>query len=284
MRREVFKGAFLFVEGPSDGRFYGMFVDQNVCQIIIAYNRFNVIETCRILEGENFKGTIGIIDADFDHLEEKIPDVSSVFQTDLHDSECFMLSTKAFEKLLSECASQEKLKAWQKTYVSDVRGHLLQQAAITGGLLWHSNRTGLGLCFRDLEVKEYVDEAGLKIDIPQFIKHVKNKSQKYDSKNEQLAVAIQERLEASDKIWQIVRGHDLVDLLSFAFRKTLGNWKAQEVTREHIERGLRLAYSEDDFFQTEIFSKIRAWEATNPPFRIFRYLPQVPLSFASQKS
>jgi hypothetical protein len=138
MRRQVFSGTFLYVEGASDGKFYGMFTDQVHCQIIVAHNRFNVIEACRILEMEKFAGAIGIIDADFDHLEQRIVDVSCVFQTDMHDAECFMLSARAFDKVLSEFASPDKLKAWQASYVSDVRTHFLQEAAIIGGLLWHS--------------------------------------------------------------------------------------------------------------------------------------------------
>src|SRR5439155_12678001 len=102
MRREVFKGAFLFVEGSSDGKFYGMFTDQSECQILIAHNRFNVVEACRILEAERFTGAIGVIDADFNHLEGITPNVSLVFQTDMHDTECFMLSTSAFDKVLSD--------------------------------------------------------------------------------------------------------------------------------------------------------------------------------------
>jgi len=83
----------------------------------------------------------------------------------MHDGECFMLSTCAFDKLLSEFASQDKLKAWQQSYSADVRSHLLQQAIIIGGLLWHSNQSGLNLCFKELEAKEYVDDGDLKVDV-----------------------------------------------------------------------------------------------------------------------
>ena len=276
MRRELFKGAFLYVEGPTDCKFYGMFIDQNACQIIVAFNRFNVVEACRILDKENFAGAIGIIDADFNHLDGRTPDVPSVFQTDMHDGECFMLSTNAFNKILFEFASPDKLKAWQESYVTDFRSHLLLQAAFVGSLLWHSNKVVLNLCFTDLEAKEYVGDLDLKVDVPKLVNHVKNKSQgkAKELKDEQLIVGIEERLRATDKMWQVVRGHDVIDILSFAFRRALGNLRAQEATREHIERGLRLAYAEDDFSQTNLFAQIRKWEAANPPFRVFRDLRQ----------
>ena len=267
------------MEGASDAKLYGMFVDQKSCQIIIAHNRFNVVEACRILEVESFGGVIGIIDADFDHLEGKIPDVSIIFQTDMHDAECFMLSTSAFDKLVSEFASEEKLSAWQKRYAADMRSHLTQQAAIIGTLLWHSNCTCLNLCFRELDAKEYVIEPDLQVDALKLIKHVKNKSKRYDLPDEHLAHELEQRLKVSDKFWQMVRGRDVINILSFAFRRTLGSWKSQEATCEHIERGLRLAYTEDDFSQTKLYSKIREWEAAHTPFRIFRNLRQQALKF-----
>lgn len=274
MRRALFAGTFVFAEGTSDAKLYGMFIDKNECQIIIAHNRFNVVEACRVLESDNFAGAVGIVDADFDHLEGNVLGLASVFQTDMHDGECFMLATGAFEKLLLECAAQEKIQAWQKCNVIDVRSHLLQQAVVIAGLLWHSNRSGLNLCFSELEPKEYVDDNDLKLDIPKFIRHVKNKSQRHDLNDKELTAALHQKLESSDRIWQMVRGHDVIDLLCFALRKTLGSWKAQEATREHIERGLRLAYAEDDFCQTQLFLQIRKWEADHKPFRVFRNLRQ----------
>jgi hypothetical protein len=160
----------------------------------------------------------------------------------------------------------------------DVRSHLLQQAAIVGSLLWHSIHSELNLCFAELEAKEYVNETDLRIDVMKFVSHVKNKTQRQDLSSEELADGMRQRLTACDRIWQLVRGHDVIDILAFALRKTLGNWKAQESTREHIERGLRLAYAEDDFVQTHLCISIRAWETSHPAFRVFRNLRQQTLA------
>jgi hypothetical protein len=108
---------------------------------------------------------------------------------------------------------------------------------------------------------------------------VKNKSQRHDLPDDQLAVGIRQRLTEGTDIWQLVRSHDVIDILSFAFRKTLGTWKALDVTRERLEQGLRLAYSEDDFSQTRLFGQIRQWEASHMPFRVFRIIGQKSLEF-----
>ena len=66
-----------------------------------------------------------------------------------------------------------------------------------------------------------------------------------------------------------VRGHDFVDLLTLAFRKTWGSCSALDVTRERLELSLRLAYSENDFVNTHLFSQVRAWSTDHPPFKVF---------------
>ena len=279
MRRALFKGVFLYVEGPSDERFYHKFLEPNQCQIIICHGRANVSDACQILEVANFDGAIGIIDADFDRLEGKNTGRSNVFQTDMHDAENFMLSTVAFDKLIHEMATPDKLEAWQSNYTADVRGHLLQQAAHVCALLWHSLRSELKLCFDELEAKEYVDERSLTVDVPKLLNHVKNKSQRHDLPDDQLTAGIQDRLKECSDLWQLVRGHDVIDILSFALRRTLASWKALDVTPERLEQGLRLAYSEDAFSQTQLFCLIRQWESSHVRFRVFHTIGQKHLEF-----
>ena len=185
-----------------------------------------------------------------------------------------MLSTVAFDKNLSEYASENKLTTWQNKYVVDIRSHLLEEATKIGCLLWHSNRSGLNLCFDGLEIKNFTDEFNLKVDAIKLVDHVKSKSHRHDLTNEELVHGLESMKGTSNNLWQMIRGHDLIDLLAFAFRKTLGSCKSQEVAQANIERGLRLAYSEDNFSETELFAQIRNCEATHAPFRIFRDLHQ----------
>jgi hypothetical protein len=274
MRRAVFKGAFLFVEGPSDARFYGKFVCAELCQIIVGYSRFNVIEACRILEKEQFAGVVGIVDADFDHLHKNVPDLDSVFQTDMHDADCFMLSAKTFLGVLVEFCSSDKLSEWEKKYGVDLPAHLLSQCVLIGAFLWYSRSLNLELSFDDLEPKEYCGSESLNIDLVKLVRHVKNKSRRHDLAEKTLISGIQEYLAKSDQHWQVIRGHDVIDVLCFALRKTVGSCNALEATKEHLRRALRLVYSEEFFSQTVLFNKIRTWEAENPPYKIFRDVSQ----------
>jgi hypothetical protein len=279
MRRAAFKGAFLFVEGPSDEKLYGLFVDQNHCQLIIAHGRTHVIETCRILDKGGFAGFLGIVDADFDHLGSKSVEAPNVFQTDLHDGECSMLSTSAFTKLLDQLAIKTRLAAWKNLHSADVRQHLLQEASTIGYLLWYSNLNDLRLCFQDLDLKDCADSKSLRIDLNLLVKHVKNKSARHDLPDAFLIAGISERMSVTTELWQIVRGHDFIDLFALGLRGPFGNWRALEVPRERLELELRLAYSYDLFSDTRLFRKISDWETAQKTFRVFTVMNQKKLNF-----
>lgn len=271
MRRALFKGTLLYVEGESDERLFGMFVNHDQCQIIIAHTRSNVIEACRILETAGFPGAIGIVDADFEHIEGKVGNLRTVFSTDVHDIECLMLLSTAFDRLLFQFVSHEKLKTWQTTYKRDIRTHLAQMAACIGCFLWHSLRSvpELKLTFEGLDPGQFVDSKSLEINLHQLVTHVKNKSLRQDLVNAELLAGIEARLPTPSDLWQVVRGHDFIDILSFALRKTIGSWPSLDVRRERLEQSLRLAYSKEHFTSTQLFSKLQAWVAINPPFVIF---------------
>jgi hypothetical protein len=269
MRRAAFKGSFMYVEGPSDQKFYGMFVDGSHCQIIIAHSRSNVIEACSILVADHFRGTVGIIDADFDHIANSPEAPATVFRTDLHDAECMMLASSAFEKVLFEFASNEKLQNWQMTRSRKIGEHLLQQAAKVGALVWHSLRNQINLKFEDLAPKEFMDEASLVVDETKLIAHVKNKSHRQDLAPHDLAAGMKSILEANLDGWQITRGHDYVDLLGFSLRKTLGSCDALQVARSSLEVALRLAYSGADFRKTRLYTRIANFQEFEKPFEFF---------------
>src|SRR5437016_2205089 len=147
MRRSVFKGAFLFVEGDSDERLYGIFTNHEKCQIIICHGRANSFDACRNLREAGTLGILAIADADFEHLEGRNPPVDCVLFTDWHDAECMMLRGSAFERVVSQFISREKFATWSEDHGSDVRQYLLNQSVSVGYLLWHSIAGGLGLDF-----------------------------------------------------------------------------------------------------------------------------------------
>jgi len=268
MRRELFKGAFLLVEGESDERLYGIFVDCDNCQTIICHGRENLFDTCRILNDNHFAGVLGVADADFDHIEGREPPFANLYYTDWHDAECMMLRGAALDRIISQFTSRDKLSSWCDSYGRDVRQHLLVHSASVGFLLWHSNKNGLGLSFDNLEAKEYFDRKSLVVDVAKLVKHVKNKSSRHDLPDDELIEGIYERQTLREDLWQIVRGHDVIDVLGYAFRYAWGTCTAHDVSLEVLEQSLRLAFPAEEFANTALFRRIREWEKENQPYLV----------------
>ena len=70
---------------------------------------------------------------------------------------------------------------------------------------------------------------------------------------------------------QICNGHDLIELLSIALTKFIGNKGQQEVRIEALESSLRISYRIEDFKQTQLYTKIVEWENQNGK-QVFRKL------------
>ena len=268
MRRAVFKGAFLFVEGESDERLYGIFANYDKCKIIICHGRENLFDACRILREAGIVGILGIADADFENLAGHNPPVDCILFTDWHDAECMMLRGEAFDRLVSQFVSREKFGAWCGAHGSDVRQHLLNQSVMVGYLLWHSVANSLALDFDNLEVKEFMERTTLMTSVDDLVQHVKNKSSRHDLPNDQLLAGLNQRSEMSGDFWQVARGPDFDDSLGYAFRYAWGSAPAQSVTIERLEQCLRLAFPVHEFAATRLFQRIKNWEGNNGSYRI----------------
>lgn len=269
MRRALFSGAFLFVEGESDERLFRRFVVASSSQLIIAFSRANAIEACRILHESGFDGVIGIVDSDFDFLDDVHPPAPNIFYTDCHDIECLMLRSSAFETVLSQYVSNDKISTWIASNGPDIRNHLLQGSMVMGSLLRHSNAAKLNLTFNSMEVKEFIDINTLAIDRTEYVRHIKNKSGRHDIADIMLLEAIDCILGKGPEHWYVTCGHHYVLILGYALRKALGTCDALDVTPERIEQSLRLAYSFDEFRGTALYADIKAWQVSHSPFIIF---------------
>ena len=109
--RAVHKGSVLIVEGYSDSRLYGKFIDGDNCQIVNAYNKSSAVRVTELLEKKNFFGIVTIVDADFWSIEGYEHPSSNILRTDTHDLETMLVSSPALDHVLAEYGSQDKIMA-----------------------------------------------------------------------------------------------------------------------------------------------------------------------------
>ncbi|MEH2452589.1 DUF4435 domain-containing protein [Nostoc sp.] len=270
LRRSTYTGTFLLVEGSSDKTFYKRFVDKLVCELVETSgkpsSKQRAIEILKILEQSNFQGVLAIVDADFDRLETLLYTSPNLLRTDSHDLETMLINSPAFNKVLAEFGSEEKIAQFNR----DIRLVLVQNGISVGYLLWISKYDGLNLTFEGITFSKFIDEQTLQIDELKLIQEIKNKSQAFSLNEKYLQERLKSQKSNNHDPWQICCGHDLVEILSFGLRKVLGSNKAADVEPNSLERSLRLAYEEIYFHQTQLYLEIRTWESKNQPFRVLQ--------------
>jgi hypothetical protein len=270
LRRSNFSGTFLLVEGSSDRIFYERFVDKVACASISISgkpsSKLRVIAVLSTLEKSNFQGVLAVVDADFDRLEVSSHSSPNLIRTDTHDLETMLLNSSALKKVIAEFGSEEKIVKLGR----DVRTVLLEAGMPIGYLLWISQLDELNLTFDGITFSKFIDDQTLQIDELKLIQEVKNKSQAFALRSEDLKQRLTNQKSDNHDPWQVCCGHDLVEILSLGLRRTIGSAKTSDVEPNSLERSLRLAYEETYFCKTQMYLSICSWESKNQPFKILR--------------
>lgn len=274
LRRSTYLGTFLLVEGSSDKIFYERFVDKSACELVSVSgkpsSKLRAIAILKILEEESkFRGVLAIVDADFDRLATPLHYSLNLLYTDTHDLETMLINSPAFDKVVSEFSSEEKIVQFNRDK-QDIRLALLEAGISVGYLLWISQRDGLSLTFDGIIFSRFIHEQTLQIDELKLIREVKNKSRAFSLKEEDLQQRLTDQKSNNHDPYQVCCGHDLVEILSIGLRKAIGSNKAADVEPNNLERNLRLAYEEVYFRETQLYIHIRNWESSNQPFKVLR--------------
>jgi 5S rRNA maturation endonuclease (ribonuclease M5) len=260
------EGVFLIVEGHSDKLIYERLVNKQEVRVTIASGKNNAIKALSILEKEdNFRRVVAVIDADFSRIEQQIPDSNNLFLTDEHDLEMMLIKSAAFDKLLKERGSEEKIKA----FTEDIRETLLKLGQEIGKLRLLSLRNKLDLKFEGLKFGKFIDKEKLSINIDELISSIKNHSQKLSLDEQQIKQDLSVISDENHDPWQLCCGHDFISILAIALWKVLGTWNANDVKKEDLERELRLAYELSYFYQTQIYQLMVNWQSNHHPYKIF---------------
>jgi len=267
MMRTNHKGTMVIVEGPSDRTAYRNLLDQDACRIVIAHGHENATGALRILEDDGFDGILTIIDADFMHAEKRSSPLANLVTTDLHDLECMMMASPAFEKVLSEFAEPSRLEAFEERAGCPFVATILRNIMTVGYLRWLSLQDQLGLDFKGLKFHKFVERDDLRVDVAKLIGEVKNNSRQHGLDERDIQSRIETLRDSDHDPWQICCGHDLVSVLSFALRRTIAARNPTDVKPEALERALRLAYESAYFRDSELYKLIRSWESAHPSYK-----------------
>ncbi|MBF0336949.1 MAG: DUF4435 domain-containing protein [Nitrospirae bacterium] len=262
-RTSGYGGSFFIVEGETDVRLYGDFINASSCRILSGYGREKVIKILEILETGKFHGILAVVDADYWRLDNYVITSKNLLMTDTHDIETMILQSAAFDKFISEYRSSDKLKT------SNVLDLLTNNALPIGYLRWISSRTqkNLDLIFKDIKYEVFIDHVTLSIDVKKMIKDVLLKSNMQSRLNENdLEADIHNKMTRNYDVMQVCCGKDLIHILSVGSKKLFG----KHMNSEDIQRILRLTYNIIHFSVSALYGSIRTWEDTNSAFKVLK--------------
>lgn len=262
MTRQTHKGSFLLVEGDDDSRFWRMRVAEKICEVVLGGGKPNVVGAIGRLDNRRFRGALGIVDADFDPLENRPLSSVNLIATDTHDLEGLLLRSYALERLLVEYGNRRKIEKFEKDSGLKVREALLERGLVFGRLRWLALRQGWSLDFRQYPPERFIKPDTWTVNAADLVKEI--------SQNVGISIeaidSLLKTLQYPDP-WRICQGHDLLAILRLGLQKVLGNLKSNKGVKD-LAALLRTAFHKDDLANTRLHADIRVWEKSNRPYRI----------------
>lgn len=264
LKRQINNKCLLVVEGRDGRKFFEHFVDDTARSVTVADGKPNVTEVIARLERDQFPGIIGVVDADLDHVEgyQSLSDNLIILET--ADLEALLIRSSALDRVLVELVSRDKISQ----FGGNIRGVLVKAAIWIACLRLHSKRAGLSLRFKGIKYKECIIDESLSVNLEVLVQEVINRSQLHRLSRMDIVTELRSIHGSIIDPWLICYGKDMIGILSFGLRKTLGGNNAKDVTPEIINRGLRLSFDWDDMNRSVLGKNLRAWSKRNPGYRI----------------
>lgn len=260
MTRINHNGAFLVVEGANDFSFW--LPKKNVdCELVDGEGKNNVVGCVQRLDSVNFSGVLGVVDSDFDSINNIQPCSDNLVPTDAHDLECLLCRSSALDTVLAEFGNWEKIQNFEQQGGVDVRTSLLNRAVVFGRLRWAMLNLGLSVSSSLIRVPRFVDYQSWTIKDAEMISAVEHESTYRSNLSEYIT-----SLPPADP-WHVAHGTDMIELLRIGLMHVLGEL-ASSTGPKSILQVLRAAISTEELKTTGFGAGICNWESRNRPYKV----------------
>lgn len=249
----------LVVEGITDRRLYGKFIDPSV-KIVIAHSKTNVKESVKIASSRwKCKYVIGIVDADLDYIKGN-KNAENIFLTDTRDSETMMLKSDAFEDVIAEFGDSEKIQIYEKA-LGRIKDNVLKSSYAIGIMMYLSEKYGWNMSFKNLDFGFFVDRKSMRLDVRKMVQSLVYSS--LSEKSKEIQKILEAELKQPIDSWKVCRGHDAMTILAMGLKNNFGSWNCKYMNGESLSGNFRLAFDKGDMMTTELFKKSLEWSKKN---------------------
>ena len=241
---------YVLVEGIDDCKIYAKFFDAKRTNIEYVHGKGSVSTALNELNNIT-RQIIGICDADFNHLRNKLSSIRNLFFTDYHDIEMTMLSfNEVLINALMEYSLQENTQA--------ILQKALEEAKVIGYIRWFNEVDIIKLNFNGLGLGGYGTphdiNAHLNIDdyLNALNKRSKNKTRTLTP--DDISYFVQNN--QTDDLFNLCNGHDVTALITLM----LDN---KSTTQEQFCSVLRASFNHHYFRETKLYADILSWQINN---------------------
>lgn len=268
MLRAYHNKTILVVEGTKDEKVFAEFISEHDCQIVIAFGKDNAEKSVKIVRGNcEISGVLWIVDRDFSDFLESEEDDANLLKTDQHDLEMLMIESKAFDKLVREYASSQKVATIIQAGAT-LKSIIMEAVYPLGVLRLYSIKNDKNFKFEGFECRHISRKYDY--NIKDMVRMICNHSNKHDEDIDDICRFVKNFDLGKNDMSSVCCGHDFVQAFCISLRHKIGSHDAQITAGEYMERSLRLAFGAEEFVQTRLYLAIKDWELRTG-FKVLRF-------------
>jgi hypothetical protein len=257
MSLAAFCGVHILVEGGADSSFWKLRFNQSAkCQLVICGSKPVVVSSITQLDKMALGEILGVIDDDFDSILGISYLSKNLLNTDTHDLETMFLSSMALKSVLIELGDSTKINHFVARTHKSVVDALIDNSLVFGRLRLLNARNNWGVDFSKFSPWKYVDPSTWQVVKTKLFTDFASQIGATPLHVENAVTS-----EIGTPHWNIIQGHDAINILAIGLRSILAT--KQQVGEKELIRLLRLSYDNAMFQSSALFGKISAWAKSN---------------------
>lgn len=271
LKSSGYAGWFILLEGHFDQRFWASRLNASNLRPINCVGKPNLLGTLDLLTSTNqAHNIVALADKDYDEILLRLRQCSQLIYTDENDLEVTLLRCpssaveSAMERILGESVDAGKRQSFEAGMGYSVVEHLRRMAANYGVLRLINEQLQSGVNFDSLPIRHnsFLDHAVLQQNptaLQDAFVDAVNQVGGVQLTAVDLAAKVEfHRMSGLFFGWQLVQGHDLVQLLAIAINSSALRSEGghRQVSEESLARDLCLMIHRNDLQTTRMFQAL----------------------------
>ena len=254
---------YILIEGESDKTFFTTLLGtpSNIrFRPVKGWER--VHNTILLAQKESYSPIAGVIDRDYHSLlQDGVEENEQLFFTDSNDIEMMLFESSSFDKFLSVCADENKIKDYDAP-----RLPVLESASHLGALRALSLFHQYHFHFDGFECKDYINRNSLDPDDTKLVEKI---TQRTRSKGTPVTVTTEILKSQIEEFTQqhnaqcLCNGHDVLDILSIAMTKLYASASSSQYNADALFDYLLMGYYVEEFQESRLYKTLSNWIKAN---------------------